>query len=175
MLVLMVLWHIAKLQAYNVSRHQVVMFDLECFSVFLGNTLSHRAAPNVLALCGSMLFKLNHLLPFLLVNWRKVFLNDIVLPVLNCSISFVFLGSVVMVLDIHSSVIGVVTNLELVECLSKCILLDTKTITHFINDLRFIQFILQVLLLSGDEVVHDYFALQCIQDFGLFSGNRANP
>jgi hypothetical protein len=48
-----------------------------------------------------------------------VVLDDVVLPVVVGSISLIFLGSVVVVPNVHSGVVGVVPDLEFTKVLSK--------------------------------------------------------
>lgn len=66
-----------------------------------------------------MLFELDHLLLFLLVNWRQVVIDHVILPVVDHSVPLVLLGCVVMVSHVHSSVVCVIADLELVQFLGE--------------------------------------------------------
>lgn len=58
-------------------------------------------------------------LPFHGRNSRKVVLNHVFLPVVDCAVPFGLLGFVVLVLDVHPSVVFEVSERHLVEPLSE--------------------------------------------------------
>ena len=75
--------------------------------------------------------------------------DDIVLPIVDSSVSLFSLGCVVVVFDIHSSVVLVVSDFELTELLSKQGIFADTLLYHD----TFFMLLLPSGLLSFNEVV----------------------
>lgn len=81
-------------------------------------SLHHRPIPTSRN-SGRLFLQLKHLLLLPLVNGRQVILNDIILPIIDCSISLDLLVCILLVFYIHSCIILVITDFEFLKLFSK--------------------------------------------------------
>jgi hypothetical protein len=82
-------------------------------------------------------------------------LYNIILPIFNLSISLFLLRSIVLILDIHPGVIGIVPQLVLVELFCKALL----PMSHYLMHLRLILLFQYFTLLTINEILDRLFSL----------------
>lgn len=93
------------------------------------------------------LFQLIHLLLLSLIDWGQIVLNHLVLPVVDGAVSLLPHICVVLILDVHPRVVGVVSYTKLTEFLSE----ELSLTFYCLPELRLLLFLSYLALLPLNE------------------------
>ena len=103
-----------------------------------------------------LLLEFDHLLFLLEVDRWQMILDDLILPVIYCSISFILLSSIVLIVNIHPCIVSIIPHCELIELLSKWLVLPFYLLLQH----RCFLLLFNPSLLSLDEVSNRLFLLK---------------